>query len=195
MLVTLIIIAVILFLMGTVIFLRKLQYDQMHQNLLDLVDKYGGEVVRRGFAASPVYNGKFKNKMLVINFSSVREEKNEREFYATFTYEVKISRLFSIMSLEWLEKHPVEQNPDAKTFEVGKFRVSSSQPETLKMFKNKPEILDILQNMDNLVYLFSSVRGVMFEVQIGNMLHGSKIDFLESSLLNAHRFILKVKKG
>ena len=195
MITTIIILSVIIGFFGLILFFRKVQYDQIHANLQELVDQYGGEVVRTARISMPVYHGKFKNGDLVINFSSVKAENGKREYYATFSYDVKVPFNFNIMSNQWLEEHPVEQNPDVKTFNVGKYRVSSSQANALKVLKNSEELFNELESLDNLVYFFSSVRGAMFEIQISDTLSGSKFEVLNEALLAVNHFIVSLRKG
>jgi len=57
-----IILSLILFVVAGLIWLRKAQYDAIHRNFLDLVDQYGGRVVRDAFAIRPKFMGKFKLK-------------------------------------------------------------------------------------------------------------------------------------
>ena len=195
MLTVIIILSIIIAFFGLILLFRKVQYDHIHANLQKLVDEYGGEVVRTGRVVMPVYHGKFKNGDLVINFSSVKAENGNREYYATFSYDVKVPFNFNVMSIEWLKNHPVDQNPDIETINYGKYRISSSQVNTMKIFKKNPELFSELESLDNLVYFFSSVRGAMFEIQIIDTMSGSKFEVLNDVLIPIHCFIRALRKG
>jgi hypothetical protein len=193
--IVLIILAIIIAFFGLILFFRKVQYDHIHANLQKMVDEYGGEVVRTGRISMPVYHGKYKNKDLVINFSSVKAENGDREYYATFSYDAKVPFSFNIMSVPWLEAHPVDQNPDVETIVSGKLRISSGQGDVIRIFQKNPDLITELRELDNFVYFFSSVRGAMFEIKIPDILNGSKFAVLNDTLESMHRFMIALRKG
>ncbi|MCK4892315.1 MAG: hypothetical protein KAT07_00035, partial [Calditrichia bacterium] len=98
-----IILSLILLIVGGLIWLRKAQYDAIHRNFLDLVDQYGGRVVRSGFAIRPKYTGRFKENNVSISFSTEKKNKNEtRRYYLSVFLHATNEINFSILSMEWL---------------------------------------------------------------------------------------------
>ncbi len=55
-------------------YLRKLHWDAIHNNLLDLEDEIGGAVIRKGFLARPVFHAKYKGSEVTINFSQDKRQ-------------------------------------------------------------------------------------------------------------------------
>ncbi len=188
------ILILLIIIFGSVMLLRKIQYDYLHNNLLDLVDKIGGEVVRNGFARIPYYHGKYKGATLVINFTSARDDKGNREYYITYSYEKDLGLNFNIMSRRWLESHKVEENPDIPTENLHGFRISSSDKKIINFLKKNKHLLVSLSEIDHFIYLFSSVRGMMFEVQIPNFGDGSNPDIILTTLEKTGKLISAIKK-
>ena len=91
------------------IWLRKVQFDAVHKNFLDLVDKYGGRVIRDGFAIRPKFSGLFKDCRLSISISSEKKtEENPRRFYISIYFQSPGKLNFTVMSNDWLnlrQKH------------------------------------------------------------------------------------------
>ena len=76
-----ILLSLILLVIAGLIWLRKAQYDVIHRNFLDLVDQYGGQVARGGFAIRPKYMGKFQENNVSISFTTEKKNKNESRRY------------------------------------------------------------------------------------------------------------------
>ena len=179
---------------GLFLFLRKMQYDYLHNNLSELVDHIGGEVIRRGFASVPFFHTKYENGALVVNFSSLKSEKGQREYYATFSGEIDVPANFSLMSLEWLKAHPVEENKEIETRQIENLRVSSTNKNIITFFEKNPKLIAKMAGLDGFVYFFSSVRGIMFEIAIKNFSEGSKVDLLMPVITDAYGFVRQIKQ-
>ena len=65
----------LLFVLGALIWLRKIQFDAVHRNFLDLVDHYGGRVIRDGFAIRPKFSGFVNDRRISISISSEKKTK------------------------------------------------------------------------------------------------------------------------
>ena len=92
--------AVIFFLLN---YVRKMQWDRIHINLLELADEIAGEIYRRNFLARPVFHGKYNGHELTINFSSERVGKT-RSHYMDIALNKKIKSSFTISSKKWLSQ-------------------------------------------------------------------------------------------
>jgi hypothetical protein len=189
-----IVFAVIFGAIGLIMLLRKIQFDNVHNNLLEIQEQYDGEVIRRGFAALPVFHGKFHNGVLVINFSTLRGDKGGREGYATFSWDIQLPFPITVFSKAWLEMHPTDDNPDTRNIFIEKLRISSPNENVLALAEKQPGLFAPLQTLDHFVYFFASNRGVMFEVSIESLDLGSKPDFLNATLAIIGDFANALKK-
>ena len=97
------IITFILFLF-VLIYLRKFQYDKTHQTLLDLVEDIGGKVVRKSFAAQPMYVGEYRGSHIQITFSTDKLDA-KRVDYITISFVLSPPHLVTISSKKWLNSY------------------------------------------------------------------------------------------
>jgi hypothetical protein len=94
--------------------LRKFQFDAIHHNFLDLEDKYGGRVIRAGFAVRPSYAGKFKGQEVNVAISTEKTE-GERRYYIGVTMETKAKINFFIKSTAWMGKTEIPEDQKERT--------------------------------------------------------------------------------
>jgi hypothetical protein len=89
--------------MLVLVWTRKLHWDAIHMNLLELVDEFGGDVIRNGFSARPVYKHNFDGIELIINFSSQRTQKG-RTHFMDISLGREFKAHFTIAARSWLQR-------------------------------------------------------------------------------------------
>ena len=95
--------AVLLF----IVWMRKLHFDRIHHNFLDLEDAFGGEVVRGGFAVRPRYRGTFEGRPFSVSITSGKSDR-KRLHYIGVSMQLKSPTTFSILSDESLKDVDVD---------------------------------------------------------------------------------------
>jgi hypothetical protein len=167
-------------------YLRKLHLDALHFNLLELVDELGGQVLRRGFLARPIYHGKFKGIDLTINFSSERSEKKRREFL-DISFAKELQQNLTISTSSWIEsKNQGELNDfeplvieDDTTYVIRNI----SRSDYIK--KNKStEFKQLVKNLTPFNYIFCGKSGLLYERECDNLAlctkHPKLVELVES---------------
>lgn len=115
------------------LFLRKAQFDAIHQNFLDLEDAYGGQVIRGGFAVRPRYAGRFKGQDIVVSISTEKTE-GERRYYIAVSMEAASRLNFFIKSTDWLGKKEVAEDQKERTLSIlnGQYLLEAKSSADLK---------------------------------------------------------------
>ena len=166
MLLTTTAIVVLLFLIWiAMIYVRKSMWDVVHRNLIDLEAKYSGKIIRSGFAARPVFQGKINNSDLTINFSTAKSHKG-RKTYIDFTLAISSPISITIAEREWLKEQD-SQNPNMDTV----FHVNDDLAYVLLPANNKKiedimareDFRRVLRKFNQLAYLFVGKSGTIVE--------------------------------
>ncbi len=150
---------------GVLVWLRKTSWDAVHRNLLDLEDNYKGRVIRRGFASRPIFHGKYNNFGLTVNFSTAKST-DGRMTYIDISYEKSGSLSLSISDRKWLESQDAGELRDYKsiiTDSGAELIIRPVSVEAVQRLLNKKSFLDLLNNFDNLAYIFIGKSGVISE--------------------------------
>ncbi|MGD9899750.1 MAG: hypothetical protein AB7T22_11560 [Calditrichaceae bacterium] len=163
---TILMILIIVFgIWGLMVWLRKTSWDAVHRNLLDLEDNYDGQVIRRGFASRPIFHGKYNNFGLTVNFSTAKST-DGRMTYIDISYERSGSVSLSISDKKWLESQEAGEMQDFKSITTASGSELIIRPvsgEAVQRLLNKKSFLDLLNNFDNLAYIFIGKSGVITE--------------------------------
>lgn len=150
---------------GLLVWLRKTSWDAVHRNLLDLEDNYGGRVIRRGFASRPMFHGKYNNFGLTVNFSTAKSS-DGRLTYIDISYEKSGSVSLSISDKKWLESQDAGELKDYKSILTNSGAELIIRPfslDTVQRLLNEKSFLDLLNNIENLAYIFIGKSGVITE--------------------------------
>ncbi|MFQ5583163.1 MAG: hypothetical protein ACE5GL_01855 [Calditrichia bacterium] len=145
------------------VFIRKLHYDAIHRNLLDLEDAYGGRVIRGGFAIRPRYSGTYKGKKIWVSITSSRE-KDGRAYHIEVSMQAKSKYQFSVMSSRMLEGQQIEQERETKMISLnsGKYILEVIEKGHLKQLNNK-KLEPIIEKMDPFEFILVSKNQIMLE--------------------------------
>lgn len=151
-------------------YLRKLQWDVIHNNLFDLVDDLGGEVYRKRFLIRPVYHGKYKGNEVTINFS---QEKNKagRKTYINISLNKKLKKSVTIVSMDWLklQKNKME---DLKIYKISngiKYGIRSVDESRTQKKEFDSKIIAGLKKLHPINYIFMGKTGVILEKESQNI--------------------------
>jgi CRISPR/Cas system CMR-associated protein Cmr3 (group 5 of RAMP superfamily) len=173
---------------GILIWLRKVQFDAVHQNFLDLVDKYGGRVIRDGFAIRPKFSGLFKECRLSISISSEKKTKeNPRRFYISIYYQSQGKLNFTVMSNDWLnlrQKHKAAKRI-TKQIAGKKYSLEVSERILLKRL-DLPSIEKVINKMHPFAYVLVSHRGLILERISNNLIADTEYEKIQPLLEAMH---------
>ncbi len=167
-----IIAGVIILAIFILVWLRKLQFDQVHRNFLDLVDHFGGKVVRGGFAVRPRYGGIYKDFKLAISISSEQKSKeHERRFYISVFLQSPAGINYTILSKKWMEWREDDSKHKRITQEVPHtdYLVEVADENILQRLDFKM-IEKIVKGIDPFAYALVSRRGVILERLSGDLI-------------------------
>lgn len=188
-----IILSLILLTIAGLIWLRKAQYDAIHRNFLDLVDQYGGRVMRGGFAIRPKYTGNFKENNVSISFSSEKKNKNEtRRYYLSIFLQTTNDINFSILSMEWIgDETQVDlgQRVVKKIFNK-KYVIEVSDKKLIKKI-DASSIEKTVAKMHPFAYALVTKKGILLERLSHNLMADTEIKPL-SELLEALYGLTKI---
>lgn len=193
----LMVVAGILVFLFLLIWLRKVQFDAVHQNFLDLVDRYGGRVIRNGFAIRPKYSGVFKEHRISISLSSEKKiNSHHRRFYISIYLQIPSQINFTVMSNNWLsqEMTSLETNRFTKQIADKNYMIEV----TNKKLFNKIDLLkleDIVRKMHPFAYVLVSKRGLILERLSENLISDTEIERLDSLIVSMSKLPVVFQKG
>jgi hypothetical protein len=162
------------------IWLRKIQFDAIHQNFLDLEDNYGGKVYRGGFAVRPKYIGSFENIKLSISISSERKNnQRSRRFYISVYLEAPSKINFTVMSTNWLnlEKRDMSDRHFKKIFK-NSYLIEVSEKNILSRL-NLKKIETMVEDLHPFAYALISKKGLILERISQNLVEDTKFQKLD----------------
>jgi hypothetical protein len=183
-----IILSLILLVVAGLIWLRKAQYDAIHRNFLDLVDQYGGQVARGGFAIRPKYMGKFQDNNVSISFTTEKKNKNEsRRYYLSIFLQAAIEENYSILSMDWLAeegKVDLSRRVVKKIYDK-KYVIEVSDKKFMKKLDVKT-IEETVEKMHPFAYTLVSKKGILMERLSENLIADTEFKPLNRLLMNMH---------
>lgn len=183
-----IILSLILLTIAGLVWLRKAQYDAIHRNFLDLVDRYGGRVMRGGFAIRPKYAGTYKENNVSISFSSEKKNKNEtRRYYLSVFLQTSNEVNFSILSMEWLgDKDQVDLSGRSiiKIFN-NSYVIEVTDKDLIKKL-DVAAIEKTVEKIHPFAYTLISKKGILFERISYNLLGDTDIKPISELLEGLH---------
>jgi len=178
------VVLLILAVYGGMIFVRKIMWDAVHRNLLDLEEQYEGKVIRRNFAARPVFYGKLCGEAITVNFSSERRE-GKRLNYIDVSLELKSLQAFTISDMEWAKNQGA--SPDAEFEELfnetgRKFLFRPAfDPDVNRLVKN-PATQNILDQFTGLAYIYAGKSGILCEYSTEDLIKSTEYGTLKPRL-------------
>ena len=163
------------------LFLRKVQFDAIHHNFLDLEDELGGKVIRHGFASRPRFTGTYKGQDFSINITSEKEGK-ERRYYIGVTMEVEASTKFTVMAADWLNRKDDSSNQRKLTPLLdGKYMLEAAKP--AKVYgMNLHRIEKGLAATDPFAYVLVTNHSMLLERITTNLIEDTRITPIRSLL-------------
>jgi len=172
-------ILIILFIL--VNYLRKLQWDAVHANLVKLEDEIGGKILRKSMLSRPVYHHKYKENDITINFSSERTKKG-RSNYINFSFGNEFKNTFTISSIQWLEERE-ESTAEYEVFEkLQEYGIRKKDKINILKKSNEENFITILKNLDPFNYLFVGHTGILFERKCENLAMDTKNPKLRNTI-------------
>ncbi|RMG67653.1 MAG: hypothetical protein D6715_04255 [Calditrichaeota bacterium] len=184
---------VLVFVFFVLIWLRKLQYDAVHQNFLDLVDEFGGEVLRGGFAVRPRYRGSYQGRAVSISIYSEKKEKG-RAYYITVLMQLKAPATFTILSRQWIGEKPVQNKEQRHLKELvgGAYLLEVSEKESFGRL-NIPQLEHLIGKLEPFAYILVAKSRLILERVSSKLIDDTKIEVLKPLLEAMHQFCLVVE--
>jgi hypothetical protein len=174
------ILILIIFLLSLV-YIRKTMWDAVHQNLLDLEDHFGGKVLRRSFAARPVFHGKIHGKDITLNFSTDKKD-GKRYTYMDISMSVRSKFNCTLANLAWLEKQETGSPQDILKINNADGYAYVLRPGSDQMVKNLAEnslIEKIINEFKGMAYIFIGKSGMLCEFETSDVVNLTKLDILK----------------
>ena len=169
---------------GLLVFLRKLTWDTIHQNLLDLVDDLGGKVTRRGYASRPIYQGTYKNEQVMINFSRGKSKKGSIN-YIDVTLGHKAGKTLTISSKIWLASMGEHNPSDYVSFPLKdneNYVLRPASDNQVRELAGNEEFIDILEKLSPFAYMFISQNGILYEIPSQNIIEDTRHPLLKEKI-------------
>lgn len=162
--------------------LRKVQFDAIHHNFLDLEDEFGGRVIRDGFAVRPRFAGKFKDQEIHVAISTEKAE-GERRYYIGVTMEARPKINFFIKSTDWLGKKeiPEEQKNRTRSILNGLYWLEAKDAKDFKKL-NLPDFEKIISAIHPVAYVLIGNSRILLERISLRIVEDTKIEVLRPLL-------------
>lgn len=158
-----IILTLVFLLMLALMGLRKVQFDAIHRNFLDFEDKYGGRVIRKGFAERPSYAGKFEGQEIQVTISTEKSA-GERRYYITVTLEAQPTTNLFIKSTQWMGRSeiPDEQKERTRSVMNGQYWLEVKEARDFKRL-NLPDFEKIISAIHPFAYVLIGNSRILLE--------------------------------
>lgn len=179
-------IAAIFILITAMIFLRKIHFDTIHGNLLDLEDKFGGKVIRGGFAVRPKYSGDYKGQKISVTIAYSKEN-GTRKYYIELTMQAKSKLQFSILGPNLMEGQeiPPERKTKIVKLSKGNYLLEVTDPAHIKLL-NINKISEIVTKMYPFVFILITKTGLMLEKVSADLIKDTDIRHLGGLFKNMY---------
>jgi len=145
------------------VWVRKLQFDVIHRNLLELEDAYGGTVKRGGLASRPRYSGEYKGNKVSVSFS-YESKKESKHYYLAVTMQCRSPVQFTVLSRDWLAEQADahEEGKKTKAIANGKYLIEVTKAHLLKKIPVK-KVEQIIRQLDPFAYILIARTGIIME--------------------------------
>jgi len=175
------------------VWLRKVQYDAVHHNFLDLQDHYGGRVIRAGFAVRPQYAGHYKKNRITVSVSS-EGKRGERRYYIAVTMQSHASVYFTILSRRWLEDRQGRSRKDnVVPLLDGQYLLEVPRVALLRQI-NVNALNAIVEKLHPFAYVLIAKTGIILERLSTNLIKDTEFQVLRRLIQNMYQLKLTVEK-
>ena len=163
------------------LWLRKVQYDAVHRNFLDLEDHFGGRVIRGGFAVRPRFSGNYRDARVSISISSEKKSKDHpRRFYISVFMQTPAKANYTVMSNDWLQQETGQEKRRQMSRQIADkaYRVEVSEKKILKQL-DIAGIEKVVKKIHPFAYVLVSRRGLVLERISTNLIKDTEFLVLE----------------
>jgi len=171
--------------------LRKLHWDAIHLNLLELADSLSGKVIRNGFFSRPIFHGSCQDTDLTVNFSSEKVRKG-RTNLIDISLAMNIHRSATISSLDWLKERGEKSITEYETFLVSGQPFygirTDNYPAVQSKFKDK-NLMESIEKLHPFRFIFISRQGILFEKEMENLPQNTRHPRIKELIDNLFVFI------
>ena len=167
------------------IFLRKLHWDAIHHNLLELADDIGGNIIRHGFATRPIYHGKYGGNELTVNFSTEKTKKG-RLNYIDISLNRNIKYSLTLASEKWLNENNAELLKNFIPFknkDINMYGISFAGKEAVTIQNIENNIKNHIKSMSSFNFIFLGGMGALLEIECENIAIATKHPALKNNII------------
>jgi len=175
---------------GLLIYIRKTMWDAVHRSLLDLEDAYEGTVVRRSFAARPVFSGRINNRALTVNFSTEKQA-GRRLTYIDISLDHGSKVSCTISNKDWLDSQNPDKIEDFISIENSRgqeFIVRPASKNAVKNIIKQPVFQEAINDLSGLAYIFTGRSGIICELFTDDIVKAAEFENMEQILQTLQRF-------
>ena len=175
--------------MGVIVFLRKLHWDAVQSNLLQLQEAIGGKVIRKGFLTRPLYHGSYNNMALTINFSTEKFKKSRRN-YLDITIDKKFKNPLTISSLDWLRERG-ESVAEYEPIKISDTNYGLRREKNIRVIKKnqKTEFHEYIKKLHPINFIYFSKNGMLFERECQNITHETEYVKLKDTITQLYNLL------
>ena len=179
-------VGIVFLVLGLMVFLRKIHFDTIHRNLLDLEDKFGGKVIRGGFAVRPKYTGDYKGKKISVTIT-FSKEKDGRKYYIELTMQANSKLQFSILGPNLMDGQEITPERKEKIVKLDpeNYLLEVTDPKHIKSLNIK-QISNIVNKMYPFVFILITKTGLMFEKVSNDLIKDTDIRQLGNLFKNLY---------
>ncbi len=197
MIYVIVVLGVVLLAVLVLVWLRKLQFDAVHRNFLDLVDNYGGKVLRAGFAVRPRFSGAFRDFPLSVSISAENKTANTpRQFYISVYLQAPAESNFTVLSSDWLNWKDDSDKKNRYTRQIADKRyVVEVTNQGLLQKLNFQRIEEVVKRMDPFAYVLASGKGLILERLSADLIKDTEFERLSILIESMYELSIIPVKG
>ncbi len=172
-------------------YLRKLHWDVIHNNLLDLVDDIGGKVIRQGMLGRPIYHGRYEELDITINFSTEKGEKGRKNLI-DISIGIPLKQAFTISAYNWLKEREESATEEFTDIDLGgskEYGMRNTSGKDIVKNNMQKKFHDILKRLDPFNFLFVGRNGLLYETEGGNLAVSTKHPAIKSDIMAIYDLI------
>lgn len=164
--------------------LRKVQFDAIHQNFLDIEDALGGQVIRNGFAMRPRFAGQFGKSDYSISITTEGGKKKEdRKYYICVSFQADSPISFSVMSANWLGDKADGQDDERFIVPImdKQYMLETANQQRMDQL-NLKKVEKVIRQLEPFAYILVGPKRILLERISENVIQDTKIEHLQPLL-------------
>lgn len=164
------------------VWLRKINFDAIHQNFLEMEDVYGGKVIRNGFAVRPRFAGEFKGKEFSISITSDKSD-GKRVYYIALAMQARSKINFSVLDHRSLADVEIPEERRERMLAFGDDRYMLEVGKKYHITKvDLNDLTSAIRKIDPFVYILVGKTNILLERASNDIFQDTKLAVIEPIL-------------